>query len=173
MAEDLIANDLSQIDKSDWDFNDAVFDVAFINAYENEQNVKYAIITLWAAGGTKSLTVAGKEVHELFGQPTTTMINTNANGGVDGLAPVIFRVYLGATDWNKDYNADLIPVKVGSEVLDAPEGKAPQKVEVSTSTRWMKERQIITSGYADFATYATTASPDNWYENASNTGNLY
>lgn len=173
MAEDLIANDLSQIDKSDWDFNDAVFDVAFINAYENEQNVKYAIITLWAAGGTKSLTVAGKEVHELFGQPTTTMINTNANGGVDGLAPVIFRVYLGATDWNKDYNADLIPVKVGSEVLDAPEGKAPQKVEVSTSTRWMKERQIITSGYADFATYATTASPTNWYETVSNASVLY
>ena len=85
--EDLIASDLSQVgytNKSDWDFNDAVFDVAFV---DND-----AVITLWAAGGTKSLTIGGKEVHELFGKPVSTMINTNATGGVDGLAPVIFRI---------------------------------------------------------------------------------
>lgn len=164
MVEDLVASDLSQVGytngKSDWDFNDAVFDVAFV---DND-----AVITLWAAGGTKSLTIGGKEVHELFGKPVSTMINTNATGGVDGLAPVIFRIPNVGTKNAKD-----ILVKVGSTELKAETGKAPQKVEVSTSTRWMKEMMIITSSYADFATYATTASPTNWYENASNTGNLY
>jgi hypothetical protein len=164
MVEDLVASDLSQVGytngKSDWDFNDAVFDVAFVD--------DDAVITLWAAGGTKSLTIGGKEVHELFGKPVSTMINTNATGGVDGLAPVIFRIPNVGTKNAKD-----ILVKVGSTELKAETGKAPQKVEVSTSTRWMKEMMIITSSYADFATYATTASPANWYENASNTGNLY
>lgn len=164
MVEDLVASDLSQVGytngKSDWDFNDAVFDVAFV---DND-----AVITLWAAGGTKSLTIGGKEVHELFGKPVSTMINTNATGGVDGLAPVIFRIPNVGTKNAKD-----ILVKVGSTELKAETGQAPQKVEVSRSTRWMKEMMILTSSYADFATYATTASPDNWYENASNTGNLY
>jgi hypothetical protein len=164
MVEDLVASDLSQVGytngKSDWDFNDAVFDVAFVD--------DDAVITLWAAGGTKSLTIGGKEVHELFGKPVSTMINTNATGGVDGLAPVIFRIPNVGTKNAKD-----ILVKVGSTELKAETGQAPQKVEVSRSTRWMKEMMILTSSYADFATYATTASPTNWYENASNTGNLY
>lgn len=164
MVEDLVASDLSQVGytngKSDWDFNDAVFDVAFV---DND-----AVITLWAAGGTKSLTIGGKEVHELFGKSVSTMINTNATGGVDGLAPVIFRIPNVGTKNAKD-----ILVKVGSTELKAETGQAPQKVEVSRSTRWMKEMMILTSSYADFATYATTASPTNWYENASNTGNLY
>ncbi len=164
MVEDLVASDLSQVGytngKSDWDFNDAVFDVAFV---DND-----AVITLWAAGGTKSLTIGGKEVHELFGKPVSTMINTNATGGVDGLAPVIFRIPNVGTKNAKD-----ILVKVGSTELKAETGQAPQKVEVSRSTRWMKEMMILTSSYADFATYATTASPTKWYENASNTGNLY
>ncbi len=164
MVEDLVASDLSQVGytngKSDWDFNDAVFDVAFV---DND-----AVITLWAAGGTKSLTIGGKEVHELFGKSVSTMINTNATGGVDGLAPVIFRIPNVGTKNAKD-----ILVKVGSTELKAETGQAPQKVEVSRSTRWMKEMMILTSSYADFATYATTASPTKWYENASNTGNLY
>lgn len=174
MVEDLIASDLSQVGytngKSDWDFNDAVFDVYFTSEWDNNisSSVDYAVVTLWAAGGTKALTIGGKEVHELFGKSVSTMINTNATGGVDGLAPVIFRIKNPGTR-----NANDIVVKVGGTELTAETGKAPQKVEVSRSTRWMKEMMIITSSYADFATYATTASPTNWYENASNTGNLY
>jgi hypothetical protein len=162
MVEDLIANNLSQTDLSDWDFNDAVFDVAFV---DND-----AVITLWAAGGTKSLTIAGKEVHELFKQDISKMINTNANGGVDGLQPVIFRIKNPGTNNAKD-----IVVKVGNTVLDAPEGKAPQKIEVSRNTRWMKERAIITSGYGQFATYATSENgvPANWYETVTDASKLY
>ena len=173
MVEDLIANNLSQIDQSDWDFNDAVFDVA----YKEVGNEQYAIITLWAAGGTKALTVGGKEVHELFGKPTSTMINTNASGGVDGLTPVIFRVDMGTKDWNKKYTADEIKVLVGSQELksEIKTGKAPQKVVVSNNTRWMKERVILTKGYPKFADYATSENgvPANWYEQDVNTSVLY
>jgi hypothetical protein len=174
-AEDLIDSSLEKVDVSDWDFNDAVFDVAYLRQQDDKyQTHDYAVITLWAAGGTKKLTVAGKEVHELFGKPTAMMINTNASSGIDGLAPVIFRVDLGATtDWNKQYNANDIEVKVGGTVLDAPVGKAPQKIEVSNTTRWMKERQIITLGYADFATYATSGAPTDWYKTVSDASVLY
>ena len=170
MVEDLIANDLSEINLSDWDFNDAVFDVAFVSEWEDKAgaNVNYAIITLWAAGGTKSLTIAGKEVHDLFKQDVSKMINTNANGGVDGLAPVIFRIKNPGTNNAKD-----IVVKVGNTVLDAPEGKAPQKIEVSNTTKWMKERVIITEGYAKFAEYATKNTPANWYETVTDASKLY
>ncbi len=178
MVEDLIATNLSQLDKSDWDFNDAVFDVAFLTTTEwdpsvgewggNVTTINETIITLWAAGGTKSLTVGGKEVHELFGQPISKMINTNANGGIDGLQPVIFRVSNPAAP-----NANLIPVYVGSTELKAEEGKAPQKVEVSNTTKWMKERVIITEGYAKFAEYATENTPANWYETVTDASKLY
>lgn len=179
MVEDLIASDLSQVGysegKSDWDFNDAVFDVAF--SREQNKNYQYedwAIITLWAAGGTKSLTVGGKEVHELFGVPTKTMVNTAAPNGIDGLAPVIFRINLGATpqDW-AERNANEIKVFVEGTELKAETGKAPQKVEVSNTTRWMKEMLIITGGYADFASYATTNAPKDWFNNVTDASKLY
>jgi hypothetical protein len=178
MVEDLIASDLSQVGysegKSDWDFNDAVFDVAYLRQQDaNYQMHDYAVITLWAAGGTKSLTVAGKEVHELFGQPVSKMINTKAPNGIDGLQPVIFRIDMGAADYNKQYDANEVKVFVGGTELKAEVGKAPQKVKVSKTTRWMKELLIITSGYAQFATYATTGQPTNWYETVTDASVLY
>lgn len=173
MVEDLIANDLSQVDLSDWDFNDAVFDVAFLTSTDwstgtGVTKIEDTIITLWSAGGTKALTIGGKEVHELFGQPTNKMINTNATNGVDGLVPVIFRVSSPA-----EPNATLIPVYVGSTELKAETGKAPQKIEVDRTTRWMKERQIITKGYANFATYAIDNTPADWYKTVTNASVLY
>jgi len=174
-VEDLIANNLSEVDKSDWDFNDAVYDIAFTREYDNDtqNNYDYAVITLWAAGGTKALTIGGREVHELFGQSVSTMINTNANGGVDGLAPVQFRINLGVADYTATRNALDIETKVGSQILNAKIGEAPQMVVVSPSTKWMKERQIITSGYASFATYATQNTPETWYETVTSKSVLY
>ena len=179
-VEDLIASDLSQVGysegKSDWDFNDAVFDVKFLRE-ENEDHQwrDCAVITLWAAGGTKNLTIGNsdKEVHELFGVPTKTMVNTAAPNGVDGLQPVIFRIDLGAADWNKQYNANDIKVYVEGKELKAEQGKAPQKVEVSSTTRWMKEMLIITSGYAKFAEYATSNTPTDWYKTVTDASKLY
>lgn len=162
-AEDLIDSSLEKVDVSDWDFNDAVFDVRFVS----ENNDNYAIITLWAAGGTKDLTVAGKEVHELFKQPVSKMINTNATNGIDGLAPVIFRVKTEAT------NAIDIPVVVNRTTkLEAKQGEATQKMCVSNSTKWMKERKIITGSYTLFQEYVRTNSPLDWYKTVTNEGDL-
>jgi len=168
-AEDLIDSSLEKVDISDWDFNDAVFDVRFISEWPNGVKKTYAVITLWAAGGTKNLTVAGKEVHELFGQPISKMINTNANGGVNDLAPVIFRVEVA----DNVTNAIDIPVKVNGTELEAKTGEATQKMAVAYGTKWMKERQIITGSYTKFQEYVRTNDPKNWYETVTNEGNLY
>lgn len=171
MVEDLIDTNLDKIDISDWDFNDAVFDAAFVKDYT--ANKEYAVITLWAAGGTKNLTVGGKEVHELFGQPVSKMINTNANGGVDGLAPVVFRVSLGDIDYSTTRNALDIVTKVGSTELTAKQGDATQKFAVPVGTKWMKERKIITDSYTSFKGYVKNDSPKDWYNTVENAGLLY
>ena len=172
MVEDIIDSSLDNVDNSDWDFNDAVFDVAFrtFSDYSSgsERVVKDAIVTLWAAGGTKSLTIDGQEVHALFGQPVSKMINTNATGGVDGLAPVIFRVTYPA-----EPNANLIPVFVNSSELKATTGSATQKFAVPNTTRWMKERKLITGSYTSFKSYVNNNSPLDWYNTVTNTGDLY
>jgi hypothetical protein len=173
MVEDLIDSSLENVDISDWDFNDAVFDVAFMTSTEWINNssvtkITDTIITLWAAGGTKKLYVGGKEVHELFGQPVTTMINTNADGGVDGLTPVIFRVSNPA-----EPNANLIPVYVNNIELTAKQGEATQKFEVPNTTRWMKERKIITGSYTEFQNYVRHNDPLDWYKTVASTGDLY
>ena len=172
MVEDLIDSNLENLDISDWDFNDAVFDVAFVQEWNGSKNVDYAIITLWAAGGTKKLYVGGKEVHELFGQPVSTMINTNANGGVDGLAPVVFRVLLGDATY-QDHNALEIVTKVNSTELVAKQGESTQKFAVPVGTKWMKERKIITGSYTEFQEYVLNNSPQDWYNTVSGTQNLY
>ena len=174
MVEDLIANNLSQVDKSDWDFNDAVFDVAYSNEYVNNANKLVAHITLYAAGGTKELFIGGKEVHKLFGVSTKTMVNTNAaNNGVNGLAPVIFTVIMGDADWNGTHTADEVPVFVGTTELTAERGKAPQKIVTDPDTRWMKERQLITLGYSQFSGYVQSNDPKTWYKTVLDASVLY
>jgi len=176
MVEDLIATSLANVDKSDWDFNDAVFDVAFFNENINNANKLVAHIKLLAAGGTMALTVGGKEVHSLFGVSTSTMVNTNAAGvgaAADGKAPVLFTVIMGDADWNGTHTADEVPVFIGSQELKAETGKAPQKIVTSTSTRWMKEKKLITTGYAKFADYVNSNSPQNWYNEVTGPDNLY
>ena len=172
MVEDLIDSSLDKVDISDWDFNDAVFDVAFYTVSDwstgSEIITKNAVVTLWAAGGTKSLTIDGKEVHAMFGQPLSKMINTNAANGIDGLAPVIFRV-----TYPSEPNANLIPVYVNNTELKATKGEATQKFACSNTTRWMKERKLITGSYTKFKEYVKNNAPTDWYNTVTNTGDLY
>ena len=175
-VEDLIDSDLDNVDKSDWDFNDAVFDAAFLTSSDwstgsEVVTVTDAIVTLWAAGGTKKLTIDGNEVHSLFGVNTNVMVNTDASAygaAADGLAPVIFRVSAPA-----EPNANLIPVYVNTTELKAETGKATQKVEVSNTTRWMKEKKQLTGSYSDFKQYVNTNAPKDWYRNVTDASALY
>ena len=181
MVEDIIDSDLKSVQTSDWDFNDAVFDVKFEtswvngtpeNNYQDGHNQKFAVITLHAAGGTKYLTIGGQgdkgvEVHKaLCVEEQGTMINTG-NGATRPVA--IFRIPV-ADNVN---NANDIPVYVGTQELTAQQGEATQKLCVPTDVKWMKERVQFINSYDQFKDYVNSNTPDNWYESVKNLGNLY
>ena len=171
MVEDIIDSDLASVQTSDWDFNDAVFDVKFEYNCKDGHNQKFAVITLHAAGGTKSLTIGGVgakgvEVHEALGVETGTMVNTG-NGVTRPVA--IFRIPVAD---NVD-NANQIPVYVGAQELTAQQGEATQKLCVPTDVKWMKERVQFINSYDRFKDYVNSNTPDNWYESVKNLGNLY
>ena len=167
MVEDIIDSNLTSVASSDWDFNDAVFDVRF----EGWGNDRCAVITLHAAGGTKYLTIGGQgtngvEVHEALGVETGTMVNTG-NGATRPVA--IFRIPVAD---NVD-NANDIPVYVGAQELTAQQGEATQKLCVPTDVKWMKERVQFINSYDQFKDYVNSNTPENWYETVKNSGNLY
>ena len=168
MVEDLIDSDLGYAKTSDWDFNDAVFDVRF----ENVNNQNYAVITLHAAGGTKYLTIGGQgangvEVHKALGvEEQGTMINTG-NGATRPVA--IFRIPVAANMSNPND----IPVYVGDQVLEAKQGQATQKLCVPTDVKWMKERVQFINSYDQFKDYVNNSKPEDWYESVKNPENLY
>ena len=168
MVEDIIDSDLKSVQTSDWDFNDAVFDVRF----EGWGNDRCAVITLHAAGGTKYLTIGGQgangvEVHEaLCVEEQGTMVNTG-NGATRPVA--IFRIPVAANM----SNANDIPVYVGDQVLEAKQGQATQKLCVPTGVKWMKERVQFINSYDQFKDYVNSNTPDNWYKSVQNLGNLY
>ena len=169
MVEDIIDSNLASVQTSDWDFNDAVFDVRF----EGSGNDRCAVITLHAAGGTKYLTIGGqgtngKEVHEALGVETGTMVNTG--NGMGTTRPVaIFRIPVAD---NVD-NANQIPVYVGAQELTAQQGEATQKLCVPTDVKWMKERVQFINSYDQFKDYVNNSTPEEWYKSVKNSGNLY
>ena len=180
MVEDIIDSNLASVKSSDWDFNDAVFDVRFEkswvngtpeNNYQDGHHQKYAIITLHAAGGTKYLTIGGEgdkgvEVHKALGVETGTMVNTG-NGATCPVA--IFRIPVAD---NVD-NANDIPVYVGAQELTAQQGEATQKLCVPTDVKWMKERVQFINSYNQFKDYVNNSKPEDWYKSVQNSGNLY
>ena len=168
-VEDLISGSLKNVDKSDWDFNDAVFDAfVYYNPYSTEGN--FAVITLRAAGGTLPLTIAGREVHELFGVSQTTMVNTGVGADVP---PVQFRIP-GSELTSGDAN-DIKVIVTNAEgekiELTAKQGEATQKfaVPAENHVKWMKERQHISTGYENFSKYVKDASIKTWWTPAVET----
>jgi len=161
----IICEDLMATGGSDFDFNDVVFDVNYI------ENVNKTFITIKAAGGTIPLYIQGKEVHKLFQDaypeagivlPSDgvlgTMINTNATGGVevgdvtlelDGIiAPKDIEITVNA-------NGTVIPLK-------AETGQPAAKIAVDPSFDWLNERDNITKVCPDFPTYVKNGEI-NWY----------
>ena len=160
----IIAEDLGA-SESDFDYNDVVFDakVAIENpADRNYQNTYVAYIVLRAAGGTLPLTVGGKEVHEAFNVPTSTMVNT----GLYTANSVSFKMYLGDVDYsNKKSGAELVKsipviVKKNNDVyeLEVETGKAPEKIAVSTNFEWVSERTPIYKVYPLFKNWVQDKS---------------
>lgn len=162
MCEDLGAT-------ADYDFNDIVFDVKNDwNGYPGADNWAPAtIITVRAAGGTLSATIAGNEVHGLFGVKTTEMVNT----GVKSAPVAIFRIPQVA-------NAKDIQVKVGDDEgtweLKTATGSAPQKICVPNYTRWNKEYKSILMSYPLFQNYVQDAETyKEWYKEIASPNEQY
>lgn len=160
MCEDLGAT-------ADYDFNDIVFDVKNdLNGYIGG-NGAATIIIVRAAGGTLPATIAGKEIHELFGVSTSDMVNT----GIKSAPVAIFRIPQVA-------NAKDIEVKVGDDSgtweLKTATGAAPQKICVPSSVKWNKEYKSIKLSYPDFENYVGDANAyPEWYKNVAASNELY
>ncbi len=154
MAEDLTVNNDPTGKKSDWDFNDVVFDWAI-------QNGK-AYITLQAAGGTLPLTIGGElvdgevvggvEVHKKFGVSTGTMVNT----GLATKDPVKF-ILQGEHNTYNDGDAGAIKLHVykgGQWVeIEAEQGEPAGKFNCEADTKWCDEYVNIKRVYPQFAAW--------------------
>ncbi|MBP5340143.1 MAG: hypothetical protein J6Z14_12730 [Prevotella sp.] len=151
----VIAEDLSASEASDFDFNDVVMDVEYVN----DSQVK---ITLQAAGGTLPLRINGDnnwEVHKLFEVSTGTIVNTckasyyHGAPCAYGLEPV--ELLLNGTFSNDQdtFNGQVKNIKL--EVyktyndteqwieLTARIGEPAKKVGVPTSFLWAEEGKNV------------------------------
>jgi hypothetical protein len=147
----IMCEDLGVI--GDFDFNDVVFDA------EIHQDGT-TIITVLAAGGTLELTVAGEEVHALFGVELKDMVNT----GIMTKAPVTFTA--------KEQYRHLIDIPIvvrkqdgqtiTSYILTAIKGQAPQKICVPRTTLWPKEYKSIKLAYPEFVNWVEGEDAFNW-----------
>ena len=153
---------------ADFDFNDIVVDVYNDwRGYPGNNGAAATIVTVRAAGGTLPATVAGKDIHELFGVSTKDMVNT----GVKTAPVAIFRIA-------QVNNAKDIQIVVGNDggtwELKTATGAAPQKILVPSTTKWSKEYKNIVKSYPDFEKYVQNAADNGqWYNNIADNNELY
>ena len=153
---------------ADFDFNDIVIDVYNDwKGYPGNEWTAATIVTVRAAGGTLPATVAGKDIHELFGVSTKDMVNT----GIKTAPVAIFRI-------PQVINAKDIKIMVGNDdgtwELKTATGAAPQKILVPSTTRWNKEYKSIVNSYPDFRNYVQDANGfAKWYLNVADNHELY
>ena len=169
----VMAEDLSATEKSDFDFNDVVLDVFYVN----ENTVK---ITLLAAGGTLPLRIAENdewEVHKLFDVPVTCMVNTGTkyhtakSPYTQETKPYVELTLTGKT-WSKDQNdfAGEVNTQIKLEVqkdgtwyeLTAKKGDPACKVATPVNInmkdydwypeeyRWPYEKQGVGESFSDY-----------------------
>ena len=179
IAEDLNAKKQeNDLEDSDWDFNDVVFDVEFTADDKAE-------ITLVAAGGTLPLIVGvenptdgqaypDNEVHALFGVDVNYMVNTinkqthpNLRGGTVNKSPKIQFTKAGV----KAANGKTIPIHVEKTVngvkkwveLEAPEGQPAAKIGVKPKFAYCDEREDIRERYPRFYEWVSNPYVE-WYK---------
>ena len=151
----VFAEDLSATEASDFDFNDVVFDVYH---HKTEKKTK---IQLLAAGGTLPLTVAGYDVKEQFGVPTSTIVNTGEDiGVVNGLKAdsIVLDSIVQPVDI-------VIAVSKGGPMspLEAHKGEPASKFAVPKQIDWAPEYHNIRKKYPKFDGWVGDPSVK-WYE---------
>ena len=156
----------------DFDFNDVVFSVSHV-AGQPHANVK-----LLAAGGTLPANIcfgntSYGEVHDMFGVPTTEMVNT-AKGTTKGnmKKAVSFQVNVGTTWSHKDldYTENFDPkdgfnVKVNNSVVTIYKpgvNAAPQILVLTPNWLWPTERTRISDAYSGFGYWGEDYTKSDW-----------
>ena len=153
---------------ADFDFNDIVVDVFNDwRGYPGNEWTAATIVTVRAAGGTLPATVAGNDIHKLFGVDTKDMVNT----GIKTAPVAIFRIPQVA-------NAKDVKVMVGNDTgtweLKTATGAAPQKICVPNGTKWNKEYKSIELSYPNFKNYVNDAAANKeWHKNVADNNELY
>jgi len=158
MAEDLGPS------TSDFDYNDVVFDIKFIK----NGNTYTADIILQAAGGTLPLTIGGREVHDLFGVSTNTMVNTYP-GRHHELDPVPFTITLTGNYANAWDAINALPIYVqnpnGQVIqLTINPGVPAEMFAVPATTDWSDERVSIRYQYPTFVDWIRDSTIQWWEE---------
>ncbi len=174
LVEDLsIAADnlLSNTSSSDWDFNDVVMDVKITINTDNQYEDK-AEITLQALGGTLPIYLYyatasdtyshTAELHEFFGQSSSTMINTSSSS----MQPRIFTLTGNFSSLNSesarvaDYNKVIVKVYHNGKLIElkAEKGTAPCKIATYSDFYWCRERIYILDPYYHFTNWVTNHS---------------
>ncbi len=178
----IIAEDLSASQRSDFDFNDAVFDVSWTHIPGNDdKNTQSVKITIYAAGGELPLFIGIAddptwEIHALLGAvndgvTSKTMMNTyenkhhayNYRENVD-LPSEAWSV--GSTIQEVAKSIGIYVRKSGSTLpLTAEKGKAASKIAVNPRFDWCNERQDIDDKYnGKFTQYVKgELGNDEWY----------
>lgn len=143
MAEDLTITASGA--KSDFDFNDVVFDVKYVSSSK-------ALVKVRAAGGIYPIRIAGrddKEIHALLGGGMT-MTNTYPNNHYQYDAEA-FEVdgNFGSSSADAQFKLGVKAITVevnkggGWTPLDAPTGKVASKIGVPVNVEWCDEFQDI------------------------------
>lgn len=170
----IFCEDLGRINANDLDFNDVVFDAYIYKVDYSTETIVNGVsqgteatrteyeyeITLWAAGGTLPLTVAGEEVHNAFGygESVATIINTATdeseaygNPWKTDCAPKT----LTGTGYKTIEEIPVITQYSNGTILwlEAPTGEVPHKICVPIGTPWSKERNKIVTAYPSFQDY--------------------
>ena len=154
----IICEDLGTI--GDFDFNDVVFYAKIWKSGRTE-------ITLYAAGGTLDISVAGVNVNSVIGK----MVNT-------GLKTVPTYYFVALNKYNSLIDIPIMVSKtdaagnVTSYELTAQMGKAPQKICVPLGFKWCKEYKSIANAYPGFKDWVTGKS-DTWVNQGYNSDLVY
>jgi len=174
IAEDLTVNDA----KSDFDFNDVVFDVIW-NKTQNVVSVELladgAELTMYI-GGTAAGVGERMNVNEMFSEANGVTIPKSVYPNTAAGAHYAYKTYkfdLNSDEWSGtdiESIARSIYVRVMKSgqlvTLEAPVGKAAGKIAVGDDYDWCDERQDITDKYGNkFTEYVGGQHTYNtWYK---------
>ena len=149
----------TKIEKSDFDYNDVVFDAITWQDVNKKNHLK---VIVRAAGGTLPIYVKGKEIHQGIGYMFNTS-NPDYEFGYELIDDEII------SENAEKFNFNNIPVEVEVDGQRVPAGsdigQAPEKIAVGLDYKWCQEKNNIKDIYPNFIKYVTDKNYKDWYIN--------